>query len=155
MILSNKDILHKVYTQEIVIKPFYSEKTKVFGLSFGLTYAGYDVRNANHVIIRPKGFVISSIEEFLSVPNDVVAKVYDKSTNARRGISLFNTVIEPGWRGYLTIEIYNASDEIIEIPVGYPIAQIQFEQLSSPVEKGYDGKYQDQPDHPVYARYEK
>lgn len=155
MILSNNEIKARLYNGEIGISPFYGEKTKAFGLSFGLTYAGYDVRNAVHCIIPPKGFVISSIEEFLSVPNDIVAKVYDKSTNARRGISLFNTVIEPGWRGYLTIEIYNASDEIIEIPVGYPIAQIQFEQLSSPVEKGYDGKYQDQPDHPVYARYEK
>ena len=31
--------------------------------------------------------------------------VHDKSTWARRGLVVQNTVIEPGWHGYLTIEV--------------------------------------------------
>jgi dCTP deaminase len=59
------------------------------------------------------------------------------------------TVIEPGWRGYLTLEITAHSQEVTLIP-GMPIAQVLFHQLDREVE-GYNGKYQDQSDHPVEA----
>ena len=43
---------------------------------------------------------MSSIE-FFNMPKYLVGIVHDKSSLARQGLSVFNTVIEPGWKGYL------------------------------------------------------
>ena len=73
---------------------------------------------------------------------------------ARLGLSVFNTVIEPGWRGYLTLELKNQGDRVLHIDCGDPIAQILFERLDVPTENPYSGKYQDQDAGPQPARFE-
>ena len=88
------------------------------------------------------------------MPDDLVAFVHDKSTWARRGLSLFNTVIEPGWRGFLTLELVNHSDEQLMVSAGDPIAQIIFMRMEEPTERPYTGKYQDQARGPQAARNE-
>jgi len=60
-----------------------------------------------------------------------------------------DTVIEPGWHGYLTLEIASFVGRHW-FPALCPIAQVIFQTLSRPV-GGYDGKYQDQPAEPVAA----
>lgn len=142
------------------------------GTSYGLGEAGYDLRIKQEVIFRPKtggrmyrmvscehsqsvhtGFgrfvLASAIEEF-QMPDDLVGIVHDKSTWARRGLSVFNTVIEPGWKGFLTLElVYHGEDELI-IPAGSGIAQVVFTETQCRV--AYSGKYQNQEDKPVPAR---
>jgi dCTP deaminase len=85
----------------------------------------------------------STIEHF-DMPNDVMAIVHDKSTWARRGVAVQNTVIEPGWRGWLTLEITMHAWRLLRIRSGTPIAQIVFHRLEAPTERSYQGKYQDQ-----------
>jgi dCTP deaminase len=126
-----------------MIVPFY-EKTVKNGMSYGLSHAGYDVRIAQHVILPAGKFFLASTIEHFNIPNDVIAMVHDKSTWARRGLSLFNTVIEPGWKGFLTLELINNSDELIFIDDGDPIAQIIFMRLEEPTDNPYSGKYQSQ-----------
>ena len=125
------------------IEPFY-ERTVVSGMSFGLSHAGYDVRIAETVILMPGHFSLASTVEKFDMPDDLIAMVHDKSTWARRGLSLFNTVIEPGWRGYLTLELTNSGHDLLRIHAGDPIAQIVFMRLDEPTESPYTGKYQDQ-----------
>lgn len=118
-------------------------RTKHRGMSYGLSFAGYDIRAANPHTLEPNDFALaSSVEEFVT-PLNVLGTVRDKSTWARRGLSVFNTVIEPGWRGFLTLELFNAGYELLEVRPGDPIAQVVFEFVDRPVD-GYDGKYQDQ-----------
>lgn len=69
-------------------------------------------------------------------------------------IAVQNTIIEPGWRGFLTLEITNHSRGTIWIQRGSPIAQIIFHQLLEPTDAPYVGKYQDQESRPVAARFE-
>lgn len=144
--------------QKLEITPFWSEKSISNGMSFGLTSAGYDIR-----LGRPEGelkqidgifidqFVLAHSLEFVRIPEDCQAIVHDKSSWARRGLSLFNTVLEPGWFGHITLELANHSSKSIEIPYGSPIAQIVFHQLDSRTTQPYSGKYQNQPNHPVRA----
>lgn len=139
--------------REGMIIPFV-EKTQRDGLSFGLSYCGYDIRVAQDLVFQPGNFKIASSLEHFDMPLDLVARVCDKSTWARVGIAVQNTIIEPGWRGYLTLEITNHSSKIVKIKNGDPIAQIIFEQLDKPVERGYTGKYQDQPNVPTPAKFE-
>lgn len=126
-----------------MVTPFY-ERTKEFGRSFGLSTAGYDIRIAQDIWLWPLfGRLASSIEKF-DMPNDVLAYVKDKSTNARLFKFVQNTVIEPGWKGYLTLELTRDRPWPIKIKRGTPIAQIVFHRLETPTEQPYDGKYQNQ-----------
>ena len=136
------------------ITPFY-ERTVFNGMSFGLSHAGYDVRIAETVALSKGEFCLASTIEMFHMPNDMVAMVHDKSSWARRGLSLFNTVIEPGWTGYLTLELVNNADPLLVIDQGSPIAQIVFMRLEEPTEKPYSGKYQNQEAGPQAARIEK
>jgi dCTP deaminase len=83
------------------------------------------------------------------MPAQVCGIVHDKSSWARRGLAVQNTVIEPGWRGFLTLELTNHGDEVLEIEAGSPIAQILFHWIDHPPENLYSGKYQDQRPGPV------
>lgn len=124
------------------VEPF-CERTIVRGKSYGLSLAGYDVRIAQHLWLDPKRFGLASTMEKFTIPLDICALVKDKSTWARYGLSVFNTVIEPGWTGFLTLELVNNSAKLIEICKGDPIAQILFYRLDEATE-GYSGKYQNQ-----------
>lgn len=137
-----------------LIQPFH-ERTVSDGSTFGLGPAGYDVRLDQDVAIPPNGFTLASIMEWMNVSTDMIAFVHDKSTWARRGLALQNTVIEPGWRGYLTLEITNHSDDWAFLSAGCPIAQIVFHWLDAPTEIPYRGKYQNQERGPQAARMEK
>jgi dCTP deaminase len=135
------------------IKPVspFCERTRYNGMTFGLGPAGYDVRIAERVVVGVKMVLASTLERF-DMPNDVLGQVCDKSTWARRGVAVQNTIIEPGWRGYLTLELTNQSGGLIEIQASDPIAQIIFFRLEAPTALPYSGKYQDQQSGPQPAR---
>jgi dCTP deaminase len=92
----------------------------------------------------------STVEEF-NIPDDVMGVVHDKSSWARKGLCVQNTVIEPGWRGFLTLELSYHGDKFLIVEKGDPIAQIIFHQLDEPTYEPYDGKYQDQASGPQQA----
>lgn len=125
------------------------------GCSYGLSSCGYDVRLDQEIRwLSPGEFTLASTMEEFRMPNDVVGVVHDKSTWARRGIAVQNTVIEPGWRGFLTLELTNHGRHGFHLLPGSPIAQIIFHRLDHPTIQPYpeDGKYQDQERGPVHAR---
>lgn len=148
MIVNGRELLNKG-----PVKPMYPIKDKYMGLSFGLSEAGYDVRIKEYVELNESHrFQLASTEEEFDMPNDLVGVVHDKSTWARQGLSVFNTVIEPGWKGFLTLElVYHGSGKLI-IPAGVGIAQILFHTIQTPV--SYGGKYQNQRSGPVSARFD-
>lgn len=165
-----------LHAEPIVDMWKHSDKTAgPGGTSFGLGEAGYDIRIKQEVHFKPNEFfkfhmdckvtdpdpditarieratrftLASAIEEF-KMPNNLTGIVHDKSTWARRGLSVFNTVIEPGWKGFLTLElVYHGQTELI-IPAGAGIAQVMFHEVKMPT--AYTGKYQNQADEPVGA----
>jgi dCTP deaminase len=134
------------------LTPMLDSKQREHGVSYGLSEAGYDVRIKQEVRLTPqKRFSLASTIERFMMPKDLVGVVHDKSTWARQGLSVFNTVIEPGWEGYLTLELVYHGDGELVIPAGVGIAQILFYALREDASYG-DGKYQNQPDRPVEAK---
>lgn len=140
------------------VSPFV-ERGVFNGKSYGLSIAGYDIRvglgEGTRVgqILEPGDFkLISSLEEF-NMPKNIMGFVKDKSSWARQGVSVYNTVIEPGWKGFLTIEIVNHGYKPVAIYHGDPIAQIIFQEVDTETD-GYSGKYQNQERGPQEARYE-
>lgn len=150
-----------------------NRKLRVHGVSYGLSEAGYDIRIKQKIEFNPdttpftlmvddkpvlnqKGniaggrFTIASAIEEFDMPKNLVGVVHDKSTWARKGLSVSNTVIESGWKGFLTLElVFNGYDPLI-IPAGAGIAQVIFHQTIE--ERAYEGKYQNQENMPVAAR---
>ena len=148
MILSGQSIRKRGF-----ITPFY-ERSKAFGMTFGLSVAGYDVRVAETLSLHPGAAYLASTIEHFNMPRDLLGMVVDKSTWARCFLAVQNTVIEPGWRGHLTLELTNHGADVIEIISGMPIAQILFLRVDEPVEAPYTGKYQDQGPEAVAAIFE-
>lgn len=150
-------------------------------VSYGLSSAGYDVRLGNtflapqlqatdpHAEQRydtidhdlgaplwlPAGhYVLGVTVERFAMPSNVVGVAVGKSTYARLGVIVNITPLEPGWCGYLTLEIHNASPRPVMVWPGEGIAQIMFHEISEPDVSYADraGKYQDQPAQPVPAK---
>lgn len=144
------------------------EKRTEHGVSYGLAEVGYDIRlkqgitfhvrshnpyvrieNGQNTDFENGRFIIASAMEEFQMPTNLMGIVHDKSTWARKGLSVFNTVIEPGWRGFLTLElVYHGSEDLYLAP-GSGIAQVVFHRISEPAV--YEGKYQDQANQPVPA----
>lgn len=136
------------------LEPMLRTKEREHGVSYGLSEAGYDVRVKQGIWLNAKKrFTLASTVERFTMPDHLVGVVHDKSTWARQGLSVFNTVIEPGWEGYLTLELVYHGDEELVIPAGAGIAQILFHALVTDANYG-NGKYQGQPDQPVEAKFE-
>jgi len=117
-----------------LLTPFAERGVSPGGRSFGLSSASYDVRIDQDVIVPPHGFVLASTVERFHMPHDLIGTVRDKSSWARLGLAVQNTLLDPGWPGYLTLELSNHSAAEIRIARGEPIAQIVFELLDQPTE---------------------
>lgn len=141
-----------------ILTPF-EEKGSQNGMSYGLSAAGYDLRlqlyMAQEVRLKKGDFLLVASKEHFIMPGHVMGIVHDKSTWARKGMCVQNTVIEPGWRGYLTLELTNHGKDELVLHNGDPIAQVVFHYVDKEVEKPYNGKYQDQEPGPQEARHEK
>jgi dCTP deaminase len=136
------------------VSPMPDRKLSAHGVTYGLTEAGLDVRVAQDICLHPfRRFTLASTIEQFAMPDDLVGIVHDKSTWARRGLSVQNTVIEPSWKGYLTLELVYYGWGVLRVPAGAGIAQVLFHQLAHPAY--YRGKYQNQPARPVAAIVER
>ena len=145
---------------ESMIFPFHerneikrSDGTK---LSFGLGACSYDARvdlgDTEAIMIMPHHSRLVSTFERFRLPNHIMAIVHDKSSWARRFLAAQNTLIDPGFIGYVTLELTNHGQAPITIRHGDPIVQLVFHWLDKATERPYDGKYQGQGRGPVEAR---
>src|SRR5208337_4633726 len=114
-----------------IVTPF-CERSVAHGMSYGLSIAGYDISIAQSLWVAPHGCALASTIEHIDMPLDVIARVADKSTWARQFLCVQNTIFEPGWRGYPTIELTNHTAHGIHVLAGMPIAQRIFELVDEP-----------------------
>lgn len=93
----------------------------------------------NRIYIRPREFLLGSTRETVHIPNDLLARVEGKSSWARRGIMVHVTAgfIDPGFRGQITLELYNLSSVTQVILVGSRVAQLALEELDRPTDRPY------------------
>lgn len=138
-----------------MITPFVPEKQVVNGMSYGLSACSYDMRINHGLYLGAREFRLAHTFEDLHIPDNVVAYVCDKSSWARNGVSAFNTLIDPGFKGNLTLELVNHTGHDLSIEKGDPICQITFHWLDEPTVIPYRGKYQNQARRSQPAIYER
>ena len=145
-------------------------------VSFGLSSYGYDLRvadefkvftniyssivdpkdfrsdafvdvNGEFCIIPPNSFALARSVEYFRIPRNVLTLCIGKSTYARCGIIVNVTPFEPGWEGYVTLEISNTTPLPAKIYAGEGLAQVLFFKGAEVCEVSYadrKGKYMKQ-----------
>ncbi len=168
--------IKKMALEEKMIDPFVESQVREDVISYGVSSYGYDVRiadeykiftNLNSTIVDPKqfdpksfvdfkgevcivppnSFALGRTIEYFRIPRKTMTICVGKSTYARCGIITNVTPLEPGWEGYVTLEVSNTTPLPAKIYSGEGIAQILFfesdeECLTSYADK--KGKYQGQ-----------
>jgi dCTP deaminase len=100
-----------------------------------------DAGATNTVLIKPGHRVVLITQEQLAVPDDMIARVTSKGSLFSVGLSPASTYADPGFKGNLGVVTQNLSDKYIELPVGEPIAKVDFSPLSSAAAKPYSGQH--------------
>jgi dCTP deaminase len=102
-------------------------------------------------ILHPGEFVLGSTRERVRLPDDLVARLEGKSSLGRLGLLIHSTAgyVDPGWDGFLTLELSNVANLPITIYPGMKIGQISFFRLTTAAETPYGSgragsKYQGQ-----------
>lgn len=95
-------------------------------------------------VLQPGEFILGSTVEYVTIPHDLVARVEGRSSIGRLGVMVHVTAgyIDPGFKGNITLELFNCSDKPFQLNFGDCLCQIVFETLSCPCRNPYAGKYQ-------------
>ena len=98
-----------------------------------------EVKSDEPFILHPGEFVLGSTYEFVTLPNDVAARLEGKSSLGRLGLLTHSTAgfVDPGFKGHVTLELSNVATLPIKLWPGMKIGQLCFFKLTSPAEHPY------------------
>jgi len=98
-----------------------------------------EVRSDEAFILHPGEFVLGSTYEFVTLPDNIAARLEGKSSLGRLGLLTHSTAgfVDPGFKGHVTLELANVSNLPIKLWPGMKVGQLCFFQLSSPSETPY------------------
>lgn len=81
----------------------------------------------NYYDLLPGDFVLMASNEILNIPNGIIAFVQGRSSIARLGIQTEQAgLIDAGFRGTITFEVYNQTKFPIRLYKGMRVAQVYF-----------------------------
>jgi dCTP deaminase len=177
MILSDGDILRRLEAGDLVVEPLDDIDLQVqpasVDLRLGEEFLEFQrtnipcihprsegevdeyvdetvVEEGGEFILHPGDFVLGTTRERVEVPDDLIAHVQGRSSMGRLAVVIHATagIIDPGYRGQITLELSNLGTAPVALTPGMRISQVLFTQLSSPAERPYGeergSKYQDQ-----------
>ena len=153
MILSDRSIREEIAAGRVVIDPFDDGCVQPSSVGSITTRPALtelvEVKEGDPFILHPGEFVLGSTLERVALPDDLVARLEGKSSLGRLGLLIHSTAgyVDPGWDGYLTLELSNVANLPITIYPGMKIGQISFFRLTTPAETPYGAagnKYQGQ-----------
>lgn len=96
-------------------------------------------------LLLPGQFVLATTMEYIALPNNLTAFVEGRSSLGRMGLFIQNAGwVDPGFRGEITLELYNANRCAIELKAGRRVGQLVFAMMDEEALNPYNGKYQGQ-----------
>ncbi len=118
-----------------------------------------EVREDDALILHPGEFVLGATAERIGLPDDLVGRLEGKSSLGRLGLLIHSTAgfVDPGFDGYLTLELSNVANLPITVYPGMKIGQISFLRMTTAADRPYGSsslgsKYQNQRG-PTPSRY--
>lgn len=148
-ILSDKHIVEKIKNGEIVVNPLSSIDVQPSSIDLHLSEELKTINGESIIlfedepyILKPGEFILGSTSEWVEIPNNIVAIVEGRSSVGRLGITAHITAgyIDPGFKGNITLEIANVSNQKFQLKKEMSICQIVFHELSSECENPYGSK---------------
>jgi dCTP deaminase len=134
LILSDVEIEERINNHSLQITPF--EPSCLNG-------AGYDLRLAEELTMEPHQHRLVATLERVELGDNLVGTLHIRSSLARWGIIASLALVDPGFRGQLTILLYNVGSRKLELHWKERFIQIAIHQLSTKTQRSYHGKYQD------------
>ena len=109
------------------------------------TKMDYEKISGKKFIIPPHSFILATTKEYISLPKNLSGFVEGRSSVGRIGLFIQNaSVVGPGFKGRLTLELYNANILPIHLEAGRRVCQLILFQMDKESKTGYAGKYQNQ-----------
>ena len=163
MILSDRTILKMLDEKSLVINPVTKEQIQPASVDIrlGNTFSVVDDTPSNIItlesqinyktittdtyLIMPGEFVLATTMEYFELPDNLTAFVEGRSSLGRMGLFIQNAGwIDPGFKGEITLELYNANRCAIELKAGRRVGQLVFAEMDALAINPYNGKYQGQ-----------
>ena len=163
MILSDKTIIKMIGEKTLKIEPLTEEQIQPasvdirLGRTFSIvddTPSGvitleneikYKTITTDTFLIMPGQFVLATTMEYFELPNNLTAFVEGRSSLGRMGLFIQNAGwVDPGFKGEITLELYNANKCAIELKAGRRVGQLVFAAMDEDALNPYNGKYQGQ-----------
>lgn len=82
-------------------------------------------------LVHPGQTVLATSLEYMGLPLDVYADIISRSSYHRLGISI-SSMFQPGFRGCVSLELFNHSNVPIELVVGSRVVQARFFRNEKP-----------------------
>ena len=133
-VLADVEIESSVRKGSLVISPFDASC---------LSGAGYDLRLVQGVTILPGRYRLVATLEKVELNEGLVGTLYLRSTLARAGVIGSLALVDPGFRGQLTVSLFNAGQRVFSMKENDRFLQVVFHRLGVKTARPYRGKYQD------------
>ena len=117
--------------------------------SYPLHIPDFDKQFYDKITLDPQEFVLATTDEWVDLPNDVMGEVKGRSSVGRLGLFVHNAgLIDAGFSGNITLELFNAAPYPIKLVPDMRICQMTLERHDTPpqIEYGEEkgSKYDDQ-----------
>ncbi|HMB67016.1 MAG TPA: dCTP deaminase [Candidatus Bathyarchaeia archaeon] len=132
MSLSDREIASAIEKGELKIVP----------RGFRLNPAGVDLRIDRDVRLKPRQQLLVASIERVELSDRVVGFLHLRSSLAREGLFASLALVDPGFRGQLTVSLYNSGDSAVNLARGERFIQLSLLSLGKPAIKKYSGRYQ-------------
>jgi dCTP deaminase len=120
-------------------------KTGQFHIGRGnpkLNPAGVDLRINRSLTLKPGQQTLVATVERVELSEQFLGILHIRSSLAREGIVASLALVDPGFRGQLTVSLYNAGDRLVSLKKGERFIQLSLLRLGMPATHAYVGKYQ-------------
>ena len=105
----------------------------------------YRTIQADTYILLPGQFILATTMEYFELPDDLTAFVDGRSSLGRMGLFIQNAGwVDPGFKGEITLELFNANRCAIQLKAGRRVGQLVFAKMDQKAKNPYKGKYQNQ-----------
>jgi dCTP deaminase len=145
LILSDICIQDAIRKKELIVEPFSADRLTSNGVDLTIGAFNDCSLRQDTFVLPPECHTLIGTKEHLELPNDLCAQVWIRSSLARKGLLASFGIVDCGYKGTLTLSMYNASDKDIVLRLDQPIVQVCFIRLTSKAEKPYSersGNYQ-------------
>ena len=105
----------------------------------------YRTMETDRYVLLPGQFVLATTMEYIELPDNLTAFVEGRSSLGRMGLFIQNAGwVDPGFKGEITLELFNANRCAIELKAGRRVGQLVFAEMDAAALHPYQGKYQGQ-----------